>query len=141
MATNSRLNSKGATLCTDLEAGNTNQNFAFYSMPARTRGGLRVYPTWRGERVFQTPTGVKIRRVNGRYQYNPPTLKFACVRILDRNFPDPRDHHLYNHVQSCVDQLVDLVEAHLKGFEWEGMLRPLIHEISQIREMNQRNPY
>ena len=103
-------------------------------MPARTRGGLRVYPTWRGERVFQTPTGVKIRRVNGRYQYNPPTLKFACVRILDRNFPDPRDHHLYTHIQSCVDQLVDLVEAHLKGFEWEGMPKPLVNEISQIWE-------
>ena len=90
-------------------------------MPTRTRGGLRVYLAWRGERVFQTPTGVKIRRVNGRYQYNPPTLKFACMRILDRDFPDPKDHKLYTHVQSCVHQLVDLVEAHLKGFEWEGM--------------------
>ena len=95
---------------------------SYYSMPVRTRGGLRVYPAWRGERVFQTPTGVKIRRVNGRYQYNPPTLKFTCVRVLDRHFPDPRDHRLYTHVQNCMDQLVDLVEAHLKGLEWEGML-------------------
>ena len=93
-----------------------------YSMPVRTRGGLRVYPAWRGERVFQTPTGVKIRRVNGRYQYNPPTLKFTCVRVLDRHFPDPRDHRLYTHVQNCMDQLIDLVEAHLKGLEWEGTL-------------------
>ena len=93
-----------------------------YSMPVRTRGGLRVYPAGRGDRVFQTLTGVKIRRVNGRYQYNPPTLKFTCVRILDRHFPDPRDPELYTHVQNCMDQLIDLVEAHLKGLEWQGML-------------------
>ena len=97
------------------------KNHSYFSMPARTRGGLRVYPRWRGERIYQTPTGVKIRRVNGRYQYNPPALKFASVRVLDRHFPDPRDPKLYTHVQSCVDQLVDLVEAHLKGLEWEGM--------------------
>ena len=103
-----------------------------YSMPVRTRGGLRIYPAWRGERVFQTPTGVKIRRVNDRYQYNPPTLKFTCVRILDRNFPCHRDHHLYAHVQSCVDKLVDLVEAHLNGFEWEGMPRVTSSEIDRI---------
>ena len=88
---------------------------------------------WRGERIFQTPTGVKIRRVNGRYQYNPPTLKFACVRVLDRHFPDHRDHKLYTYVQSCVDQLVDLVETHLKGFEWEGMISATTSEVDQIQ--------
>ena len=89
--------------------------------------------------MFQTPTGVKIRRMNGRYQYNPPSLKFSCVRILDRNFPDPRDHNLYKHVQSCMDQLVDLVEAHLKGLEWEGMLGVPFSGIDRIGRVGSRN--
>ena len=87
------------------------------------RGGLAIYPEWKGERVFMTATGVKIRRINGRYQYNPPTLKFASVRVLDRHFPDPRDGRLYTNVQQCLDQLVSLVETHLKGVEWEGINR------------------
>ena len=76
-----------------------------------------------------TATSVKIRRVNGRYQYNPPTLKFACVRVLDRHFPDPRDGRLYTNVQNCLDQLVSLVETHLEGVEWEGINTTVVCEI------------
>ena len=121
MATNSRLCGEGAALHNNLEVGIHYQKCYHYSMPVRMRGGLAVYPEWKGERVFMTATGIKIRRVNGRYQYNPPTLKFACVRVLDRHFPDPRDGRLYTNVQHCLDQLVSLVETHLKGVEWEGM--------------------
>ena len=32
-----------------------------------------------------TLAGVKVHRVDGRYRYQPPTLKFACVRVLDHN--------------------------------------------------------
>ena len=93
-----------------------------YSMPVRTRGGLYQNNGWRSERVFTTATGVKIRRTNGRYQYNPPTLKFSSIRVLDRHFPDPRNPRLYAAVQGCVDQLVDMVEDHLQGLKWEGTL-------------------
>ena len=126
---NSRLNSEGAALCIDLKVGIDYQKCYYYSMPVRMRGGLAIYPEWKGERVFMTATGVKIRRVNGRYQYNPPTLKFACVRVLDRHFPDPRDGRLYTNVQNCLDQLVSLVETHLEGVEWEGIDTTVVCEI------------
>ena len=122
VAMNLRLNNEGAALHIDLEAGVTNRKSSCYSMPVRTRGGLYKNNGWRSERVFTTVTGVKIQRINGRYQYNPPTLKFTCVRVLDRHFPDPRNPRLYATVQGCVDQLVDMVEDHLKGLEWEGTL-------------------
>ena len=122
MATNSSLYNKGAALCIDLEAGIINGKSSCYSMPVRTRGGLYKNDGWRSERVFTTVTGVKIRRINGRYQYNPPTLKFSCIRVLDHHFSDPRNPRLYATVQSCVDQLVDMVKDHLKGLEWEGTL-------------------
>ena len=92
-----------------------------YSMPAQTRGGIWRSEGWTGERVFSTPLGVKIRRVNGCYQYNPPSLKFSCVRVLDYNFRDPRNPRLYTAVQACVDKLVDMVEEHLVGVQWEGI--------------------
>ena len=122
MATNSRLQGEGVALYIDLETGVTHKKHYFYSMPARTRGGLWRNTDWRSERVFTTPTGVKICRVNGRHQYNPPTLKFSCVRVLDYNFPYQTNPKLYTHVQACVDKLVDLVEAHLNGTEWGGTI-------------------
>ena len=90
-------------------------------MPARTRGGIWRNDGWTGERVFSTPLGVKIRQVNGCYQYNPPSLKFSCVRVLDYNFWDPKNLRLYTAVQACVDKLVDMVEEHLVGVQWEGI--------------------
>ena len=90
-------------------------------MPARTRGGIWRREGWTGERVFSTPLGVKIRRVNGHYQYNPPSLKFSSVRVLDYNLRDPRNPRLYTAVQACVDKLVDMVEEHLEGAQWEGI--------------------
>ena len=90
-------------------------------MPARTRGGIWRSEGWTGERVFSTPLGVKIRRVNGRYQYKPPSLKFSSVRVLDYNLRDPRNPRLYTAVQACVDKLVDMVEEHLEGAQWEGI--------------------
>ena len=68
-----------------------------------------------------TPLGVKIRRVNGRYQYQPPSLKFMCVRVLDSNFPDKRDSKMYWGIQSCIDNLITAVENHLIDLELEGI--------------------
>ena len=138
---NSRLNDEGAALYIDLEAGIINRKSSCYSMPVRTRGGLYQNNSWRSERVFTTATGVKICRTNGRYQYNPPTLKFSCIRVLDHHFPDPRNPRLYAAVQGCVDQLVDMVEDHLQGLKWEGTLsylengfRNLTHPNSNISD-------
>ena len=98
-ATDSRLHMKGAALCVNLEAVILSQNHSYYSMPIRTRGGLFRNDDWRSARVFTTALGVKIRRINGRYQYNPPSLKFSCVRVLDHHFPDQANPKLYPTVQ------------------------------------------
>ena len=82
-----------------------------------------------------TPAGVKVHRVDGRYRYQPPTLKFACVRILDHNFPDPRDNKLYTNVQLCLDELVNLVEVRVKGIEWGGMIKVVDPEIDEIMDL------
>ena len=97
---------------------------------ARTRGGLKG-----STRIFMTPAGVKVRRVDGRYRYQPPTLKFACVRVLDHNFPNSRDSKLYTNVQLCMDELVNLVEVRVKGIEWGGMIKVANPEIDEILDL------
>ena len=82
-----------------------------------------------------TPAGVKVCRVDGRYQYQPPTLKFACTRILDHNFPDPGDSKLYTKVQLCLDRLINLVEVRVKGIEWGGMNKVVNPEIDEILDL------
>ena len=89
-------------------------------MPVRTRGGQRNPLIRRNEQILTTPLGVGIRKVNGRYQYNPPSLKFSCVRVLDQSFPDHGNPRLYAHVQGCLDNLIDQVEEHLRDLAGEG---------------------
>ena len=119
-AADSRLYDKGAALCIDLETGLYYENYYYSSMPVRTRGGSLRNFNWQSTRVFTTALGVKIRRVNGRYQYNPPSLKFSCVRVLDHHFPDPSTPRLYATVQGFLDQLIDKVEDRLKGLQGGG---------------------
>ena len=66
----------------------------------------------------------------------PPTLKFSCIRVLDHHFPDPRNPRLYAAVQGCVDQLVDMVEDHLRGLKWEGTLSYLENEFRNLTRPN-----
>ena len=82
------------------------------------------------------PAGVKVRRVDSQYRYQPPTLKFACVRVLDHNFPDPRDSKLYTNVQLYIDELVNLVEVRVKGIEWGGMIKVVDPEIDEILDLS-----
>ena len=82
-----------------------------------------------------TPAGVKVRRVDSRYRYQPPTLKFACVRILYHNFPDPSDSKLYTNVQLYIDELVNLVEVWVKGIKWGGMIKVVDPEIDEIFDL------
>ena len=62
------------------------------------------------KRIFTTVAGIKIRKENGRYQYQPPSLKFTCTHTLDQNFPHLRDNRLYFNLQACLDNLLDEVE-------------------------------
>ena len=73
--------------------------------------------------------------MDGRYRYQLPTLTFACVRILDHNFPDPRDDKLYTNVQLCLDELVSLVEVRVKGIEWGGMIKVVDPEVDEILDL------
>ena len=82
-----------------------------------------------------TLAGVKVHRVDGWYRYQPPTLIFTCVRVLDHNFPDPRDSKLYTNVQLCIDELVNLVEVRVKGIEWGGMTKVVDPEIDEILDL------
>ena len=90
---------------------------------AKTHGGLtRAVPRnlLGVKRIFTMATGIKIRKVNGRYQYQPPSLKFSCTRVLDMNFPHPKDNKLYFNVQTCLDNLVDEVEWRVNWEMLEG---------------------
>ena len=70
--------------------------------------------------IFTTVAGIKIRKVNGWYQYQPPSLKFSCTRVLDIKFPHQCDHKLYFNVQACLDNLVDEVEWRVNWEMLEG---------------------
>ena len=90
---------------------------------AKTHGGLmRAVPhnSLGAKQIFTTAAGIKIRKVNGRYQYQPPPLKFACTQVLDKNFPHPSDSKLYFNVQACLDNLVDKVEWRVNWDTLEG---------------------
>ena len=92
---------------------------------AKTHGGLmRAVPCnlLGAKRIFTTAAGIKIRKVNGRYQYQPPSLKFSCTRVLDTKFPHPNDSKLYFNVQACLDNLVDAVEWKVNWEMFEGSL-------------------
>ena len=97
---------------------------------AWTRGGFKG-----STRIFKTPVGVNVHRVDGQYRYQHPTLKFACVRVLDHNFPDSRDSKLYTNVQLCLDELVNLVEVRVKGIKWGGMIKVVDPEIDEIFDL------
>ena len=73
-----------------------------------------------GKRIFTTAAGIKPRRVNGRYQCQPPSFKFTCICTLDQHFPHPRDSRLYSNVQAFLDNLLDEVEWRANWQELEG---------------------
>ena len=90
---------------------------------AKSQGGLtRAVPhnSLGTKRIFTMAAGIKIRKVNGRYQYKPPSLKFSCTRVLDMKFPHPCDHKLYFDVQAFLDNLVDEVEWRVNWEMLEG---------------------
>ena len=87
---------------------------------ARTRGGTTapVAPP----RVYTNAVGVKIRKVQGGYLYQPPNLKTISYLVLDKYRSKaglPRSR-LYEGVQKCLDQLIERVEDKLMGLDPAG---------------------
>ena len=66
--------------------------------------------------------GVKVRRMDGGYQYQPPSLKIVSSLFLDKMYIQPAPNsQLYQSVQKVVDRLVDCVEDKLLGLEVSGI--------------------
>ena len=86
---------------------------------ARTRGGMAHQPV-APPRVFITCVGVKVRKINGGYVYQPASLKVSSYLTLDHHFPDSKNRNLYENVQKCLDNLVSRVEDEILGIETTG---------------------
>ena len=71
-------------------------------------------------RIFTDKRGVKVRKLNGGYVYQPASLKVSSYLILDRHFPDSRNRNLFEKVQKCLDTLVSRVEEEIMGIEPTG---------------------
>ena len=86
---------------------------------ARTRGGMVCRPV-APPRIFTTQMGVKVRKINGGYVYQPASLKVSSYLTLDHHFPDSKNRNLYENVQKCLDNLVSRVEDEILGIEPTG---------------------
>ena len=87
---------------------------------ARTHGGMVRRPV-APPRIFTTRMGVKVRKINGGYVYQPASLKVSSYLTLDHHFPDSKNRKLYENVQKCLDNLVSRVEDEILGIETTGM--------------------
>ena len=77
----------------------------FYCRMARTRGGKVVKPV-APPRVYMMPNGVKVRRMDGGFRYQPPSLKTLSSILLDQTKRDPSPNLLlYQSVQKVLDKL------------------------------------
>ena len=93
----------------------------FICSMVRTRGGAVAKPV-APPRIYLQPNGVKVRKVDGGYRYQPPSLKFITNRIMDKIEPHgPPNGNLYQSVQRVIDRLVDFVENKMMGLEYAGI--------------------
>ena len=66
--------------------------------------------------------GVKVRRMDGGYRYQPPSLKIISSLLLDKMYIQPAPNlQLFQLVQRVVDRLIDCVEDKLLGLEVSGI--------------------
>ena len=64
------------------------------------------------------PNRVKVRRMDGGYWYQPPSLKTISSLFLDKTSRQQAPNlQLYQLVQKVVDRLVDWVEDRLLGLK------------------------
>ena len=93
----------------------------FLCRMARTRGGGAARPV-APPRVYMQPNGVKVRKMDGRYRYQPPSLKCITNLFLDKTKPNVSPNvNLYQSVQKVVDKLIDLVEDKVLGLDISGI--------------------
>ena len=71
-------------------------------------------------RIFTTCMGVKVRKINGGYVYQPASLKVSSYLTLDHHFPDSKNRKLYENIQKCLDNLVSRVEDEILAIETTG---------------------
>ena len=77
---------------------------------ARTRGGGVAQPVVLPQ-VYMQPNGVKVRRMDRGYRYQPPSLKCITNLFLDKTRPNATPNvNLYQSVQKVIDMLIDHVE-------------------------------
>ena len=88
---------------------------------ARIRGGKvarPMAPPW----VYLMPNGVKVRRMDGGFRYQPPSLRTLSSIMLDQTKRDPSPNLLlYQSVQKVLDKLIELVEDKVLGFDIAGI--------------------
>ena len=63
-------------------------SMVFHYRMARTRGGRIARPV-APPRVYMMPNGVKVRRMDGAFRYQPPSLKTLSSILLDQTRRDP----------------------------------------------------
>ena len=97
----------------------------FHYRMARTRGGKVAKPI-APPRVYMMPNGVKVRRMDGGFRYQPPSQKTLSSILLDQTKRDPSlNLLLYQSVQKVLDKLIELVEDKILGFNIAGITKEL----------------
>ena len=67
------------------------------------------------------PNGVKVRRMDGGFWYQPPSLKTISSILLDQMRRDASPNLLlYQSIQKVLDKLVSVVEDKILGFDVTG---------------------
>ena len=67
------------------------------------------------------PNGVKVRRMDGGYCYQPPSLKCITSLFLDKTRPNVTPSvNMYQSVQKVIDMLIDLIEDKVLGLDIPG---------------------
>ena len=90
---------------------------------ARTRGGRIARPVV-PPRVYMMSNGVNVRRMDGGFRYQPPSLKTLSSLQLDKTRKNPTPNLLlYQSIQKVLDKLVDMVEDKILGFDVTGIAK------------------
>ena len=107
---------------TTFSNGLLTNNSTHYRM-ARTQGGRIARPV-APPKVYMMPNGVKVRRMDGGFRYQPPFLKTLSSIQLDKMRKNPTPNLLlYQSIQKVLDKLVGMVEDKILGFDVTGIAK------------------
>ena len=89
---------------------------------AHTRGGTAkaVAPP----RVYTTPAGIKVWKLNGRSIFQPASLKVSSYLVLINTMTERGNlvGKLYENVQKFLDMVIEQVEDRMSGIDHTGMI-------------------